>query len=82
MLSSLSGEIGLPFRTAYCSSKFAVTGFFEALRTEFKSSEVAITMICPPSVLFYNYHMRFDLKSLRRSLSLSLFEKELTIAIL
>ncbi|MES1907654.1 MAG: hypothetical protein MHM6MM_000732 [Cercozoa sp. M6MM] len=34
VLSSISGEIGLPFRTAYCASKFAVTGFFEALRAE------------------------------------------------
>ena len=34
VLSSLSGEIGLPFWTVYCASKFAVNGFFEALRIE------------------------------------------------
>jgi short-subunit dehydrogenase len=50
VLSSISGEIGLPFRTAYCASKFAVTGFFEALRSEFDQEDVAITLICPPSV--------------------------------
>eukprot|EP01066_Platyproteum_vivax_P011325 Platyproteum_vivax@DN5138_c0_g1_i1.p1 len=50
VISSLSGEIGLPFRSAYCSSKFAVTGFFESLRMEQKDAEIAITLACPPSV--------------------------------
>ena len=27
-ISSLSGKFGLPQRTAYCASKFALTGFF------------------------------------------------------
>jgi len=50
VLSSISGEVGLPFRTAYCSSKFAVTGFFEALRIEQDDPQVSITILCPPSV--------------------------------
>jgi len=50
VLSSLSGEIGLPMRSAYCCSKFAVTGFFESLRIELDNNDVAITIICPPSV--------------------------------
>ena len=50
VISSISGEIGLPFRTAYCASKFAITGFFEALRSEFDQEDVAITLVCPPSV--------------------------------
>ena len=33
-VSSLAGLVGVPGRTAYCSTKFAMTGFFEALRTE------------------------------------------------
>lgn len=49
VMSSYSGEIGLIYRTAYCSSKFAVTGFFEALRMETKDS-IFITIICPPTV--------------------------------
>lgn len=49
-MSSISGEIGLPYRVPYCSSKFAVTGFFEALRTELEDFNVAITIICPPIV--------------------------------
>jgi short-subunit dehydrogenase len=40
----------LPYRTAYCASKFAVTGFFEALRSELDDDDVAITLVCPPSV--------------------------------
>jgi len=48
IVGSLSGELGLPLRTAYCGSKFAVRGFFEALRNE--TNEVVITIIAPPSV--------------------------------
>jgi short-subunit dehydrogenase len=48
-MSSYSGEIGLIYRTGYCSSKFAVTGFFEALRMETFDS-ISITIICPPTV--------------------------------
>lgn len=48
-MSSLSGEVGIHYRTAYCASKFAVTGFFEALRMEV-GKEVDITLICPITV--------------------------------
>ena len=34
VFSSFSGEFGLPFRSSYCASKFAVSGFFESLRME------------------------------------------------
>lgn len=58
VVSSVSGEMGLPYRTAYCASKFAVTGFFEALRTELslrpnigeEESPIHITIVCPPTV--------------------------------
>ena len=33
-VNSISGLIGLPFRTHYCASKFAVRGFFESLAVE------------------------------------------------
>mmetsp|Transcript_25910 Transcript_25910/g.25175 ORF Transcript_25910/g.25175 Transcript_25910/m.25175 type:complete len:133 (+) Transcript_25910:478-876(+) len=48
-MSSYSGEIGLSNRTAYCASKFAVTGFFESLRMEAKD-DIDITIICPVTV--------------------------------
>jgi len=46
-VSSMAGKTGVPARTAYCASKFAVGGFFEALRIELASSGVAVTMIFP-----------------------------------
>jgi len=46
-VSSMAGKTGVPARTAYCASKFAVGGFFEALRIELESSGVAVTMIFP-----------------------------------
>jgi len=49
VMSSLSGKFGLPLRTSYCASKFAVQGFFEALSTEI-SPYVHITIICPTTV--------------------------------
>ena len=46
-VSSLAGKIGVPGRTAYSPSKFAMAGFFEALRTELRSAGVDVTMIYP-----------------------------------
>lgn len=50
VVSSLSGEIGLPGRSAYCASKFAVTGLFESLRMDDENELVDITIVCPPSI--------------------------------
>lgn len=49
VFSSFSGEFGLPNRSAYCASKFAVSGFFESLRMEV-GDEIDITTICPITV--------------------------------
>ncbi|MFC5497813.1 SDR family oxidoreductase [Caenimonas terrae] len=46
-VSSLAGLVGVPGRTAYSATKFAMTGFFEALRTELKSSGVSVTTAYP-----------------------------------
>jgi short-subunit dehydrogenase len=46
-VSSLAGKTGVPARTAYCASKFALGGFFEALRIELSGSGVDVTMIFP-----------------------------------
>jgi len=50
-VSSLAGLIGVPGRTAYSASKFAMTGFFEALRTELASAGVSVTTAYPGVVL-------------------------------
>lgn len=46
-VSSLSGLVGIPGRTAYAATKFAMTGFFEALRTEQKTAGVSVTIAYP-----------------------------------
>jgi len=46
-VSSLAGLMGVPGRTAYSASKFAMTGFFEALRAELKPSGVSVTTAYP-----------------------------------
>jgi short-subunit dehydrogenase len=46
-VSSLAGLIGVPGRTAYGASKFAMTGFFEALRSELKGAGVSVTTAYP-----------------------------------
>lgn len=50
-VSSLAGLVGVPGRTAYSASKFAMTGFFEALRAELKVSGVSVTTAYPGVVL-------------------------------
>eukprot|EP00742_Colponemidia_sp_Colp-10_P004007 GILJ01004274.1.p1 GENE.GILJ01004274.1~~GILJ01004274.1.p1 ORF type:complete len:306 (+),score=37.07 GILJ01004274.1:39-956(+) len=49
-ISSVSGKIGVPMRTAYCASKHALHGFFDALRSEVAEKNVAVTLICPSYV--------------------------------
>lgn len=46
-VSSLAGLVGVPGRTAYCGTKFAMTGFFEALRVELMSAGVSVTLAYP-----------------------------------
>jgi NAD(P)-dependent dehydrogenase (short-subunit alcohol dehydrogenase family) len=46
-VSSLAGLVGVPGRTAYSASKFAMTGFFEALRAELKPAGVGVTTAYP-----------------------------------
>lgn len=46
-VSSLAGLVGVPGRTAYCATKFAMSGFFEALRAELKDHGVSVTTAYP-----------------------------------
>ncbi len=46
-ISSSAGKFGVPLRTGYSASKFALHGFFEGLRAELKDSNIGITMVCP-----------------------------------
>ena len=46
-VSSLAGRTGVPGRTTYCASKFAQSGFLEALRIEAAEHGIAVTVIYP-----------------------------------
>jgi len=46
-VASLAGLVGVPGRTAYSGTKFAMTGFFEALRTELRDAGVSVTIAYP-----------------------------------
>jgi short-subunit dehydrogenase len=46
-VSSLAGLVGVPGRTAYSATKFAMGGFFEALRTELQAAGVSVTVAYP-----------------------------------
>ena len=42
--SSISGKFGFPLRSAYCSAKFAVYGFFETLQAEYYHRGIRVTI--------------------------------------
>ena len=46
-VSSIAGFRGLPGRTGYSASKFAVNGFLEALRTELLEDDVNVMWVSP-----------------------------------
>jgi dehydrogenase/reductase SDR family protein 7B len=46
-MSSIAGYRGLPARTGYSASKFAMQGFLESLRTELLKKSVHIMVACP-----------------------------------
>lgn len=54
VVSSISGVMALPNRTAYCASKFAVNGFFESLQLE-EAGNIAVTIYCPSSISGSNF---------------------------
>lgn len=46
-ISSIAGYRGLPGKTAYSTSKFALQGFLEVLRTEMLNAGVHVMTVCP-----------------------------------
>jgi short-subunit dehydrogenase len=47
VISSVAGKFGVPMRSGYSASKFALHGFFEALRAEEERNGIRVTMVCP-----------------------------------
>ncbi len=46
-ISSIAGKRGIPARSEYSASKFAVQGFSEALRAELAKDGVDVIVVCP-----------------------------------
>ncbi len=46
-ISSIAGYRGLPGRSGYSASKFALNGWLEAIRTELSDDEVNVMWVCP-----------------------------------
>ncbi|HVE52531.1 MAG TPA: SDR family oxidoreductase [Ramlibacter sp.] len=59
-VSSLSGLIGVPGRSAYAATKFAMSGFFESLRAELKDRGVSVTTAYPGVVTTKIRHRGFN----------------------
>lgn len=47
VISSLTGKLPVPGRSAYCASKHALHGFFDSLRGEVHQYGIKVTIICP-----------------------------------
>ena len=47
VISSIAGKFGVPLRTGYSATKFALHGFFEALRAEEERNGIRVTLVCP-----------------------------------
>jgi len=46
-VSSVLGKRGFPLSSEYCASKFAIQGFFEALRAELTKTGIDVLVVCP-----------------------------------
>jgi len=46
-ISSVSGKLGTPKRSAYAASKHALHGFFDSLRAEVYKDNINVTLVCP-----------------------------------
>jgi 3-dehydrosphinganine reductase len=47
-ISSVAGFVGVFGYSSYCSSKFGLTGFSEAIRAELKRHNIRVSLVCPP----------------------------------
>ncbi|XP_021926946.1 dehydrogenase/reductase SDR family member 7-like isoform X2 [Zootermopsis nevadensis] len=52
--SSLAGVKAVPFSGSYTGAKYAIHGYFDALRTEKMASNITVTLLCPGPV-FSNF---------------------------
>ncbi|MGB0850885.1 MAG: SDR family oxidoreductase [Bacteroidia bacterium] len=65
VISSVSGFKGLPGRTGYASSKFALNGLFESIRMEYQHRGLHTLIACPG---FTSSNIRFNARTKNGSL--------------
>lgn len=46
-VTSLGGRVGIPHESAYCASKFALTGFSEVMRLDLEGTGVEVRLVIP-----------------------------------
>lgn len=54
VVSSMSGLLPIPYRAAYCASKYALQGFFDTLYYE-EQGNIDVTLFCPSSLTGSNF---------------------------
>lgn len=47
VISSVTGKIGTPYRSAYSASKHALHGFYDTLRAELEDQGISVSIVCP-----------------------------------
>lgn len=47
VISSVTGKIGTPYRSAYAASKHALHGFYDTLRAELEDQGIFVSIVCP-----------------------------------
>jgi short-subunit dehydrogenase len=50
-VSSLAGKTGVPYRSGYSASKFAMAGFFSGIRLELAQYGISVTIVYPDYVM-------------------------------
>ncbi|CAM9191904.1 unnamed protein product, partial [Ectocarpus fasciculatus] len=50
VVSSVSGFLGTPIGSSYSATKFALHGYFDALRAELADDNIHVVMVCPGPV--------------------------------
>jgi short-subunit dehydrogenase len=59
-ISSLGGKAAIPYNTPYIASKYAMHGFYDALRMELMQHGVSVTVICPSWVRTEFHEVQMD----------------------
>ena len=51
VMSSVSGKLGTPISSTYSASKWALHGYFDAVRSEYSHKGLHVLMVCPGPVV-------------------------------